>query len=95
MAKEKTYGANEFINKVNELMGNKYSKELVTLQGDTTTLQHTKIQSLILLEILEELRKLNEFNIQKPIPNPVTKPKTIAEISAELKVNAPNNSQRT
>lgn len=83
MAKEKTYGANEFINKVNELMGNKYSKELVTLQGDTTTLQHTKIQSLILLEILEELRKLNEFNIQKPIPSPVSIP------------SAPNNSQRT
>jgi Golgi nucleoside diphosphatase len=83
MAKEKTYGANEFINKVNELMGNKYSKELVTLQGDTTTLQHTKIQSLILLEILEELRKLNEFNIQKPIPSPVSIP------------SASNNSQRT
>ena len=74
MAKEKTYGANEFINRVDELLGNKYSKELTALQGDIVSIQHTKIQSIIMLEVLEELRKLNGFNTQKPIPSPVSIP---------------------
>lgn len=85
MTQEKTYGANEFINKVNELMGNKYSKELVTLQGDTTTLQHTKIQSLILLEILEELRRIGKPQLiySSPVDKPVEISKGVPSASSK------------
>ena len=66
MAKDGNYGSNEFINKVTVLLGGKYDKELATLQADSVSVQQVKIQSLILLEVLEELRKLNQFNSQKP-----------------------------
>ena len=74
MAKDGNYGSNEFINKVTVLLGGKYDKELATLQADSVSVQQVKIQSLILLEVLEELRKFNTTQLQKPIPNPVSVP---------------------
>jgi hypothetical protein len=67
MGKEGKYGSNEFINRVTVLLGGKYDKELATLQADSVSLQQIKIQSLILLEVLEELRKFNTVQTQKPV----------------------------
>jgi len=58
MAK-KGYGSSEFFNKVVSILKGKYDTEIATLQADSVTLQHIKLQSLIMLEVLEEIRKLN------------------------------------
>jgi hypothetical protein len=71
MGKEGKYGSNEFINRVTVLLGGKYDKELATLQADSVSLQQIKIQSLILLEVLEELRKFNLTPIRVPV-TPIT-----------------------
>jgi len=60
----KSYGSNQFINRVKVILEGKYDNELVALQSDTVTLQNIKIQSLILLEVLEELRKMNQLQVQ-------------------------------
>jgi hypothetical protein len=67
----KVYGADEFINKVREIFKGKYDKELATLQGDQATLQQIKVQSLIQLDILTELKKLTEIPEQQ-VENPNT-----------------------
>ena len=59
----KQYGSNQFFNKVNDLLGGKYSSEIASLMSDTESLKQTKIQSLIMLEVLQELRRLNNVPI--------------------------------
>jgi hypothetical protein len=54
------YGSDEFLNKVSELLGHKYDKEIAVLQQDNVSLQQDKLQSIILLEILADLRVLND-----------------------------------
>ena len=56
---ERTYGANEFVNKLKAILKGKYDKEISAAMGANATLMEQKMQSLILLEVLEELRKLN------------------------------------
>ncbi len=63
----KVYGADEFINKVRLMLAGKYDKELAALQGDQATLQQIKIQSLIQLEVLAELRKLNSAMVETQV----------------------------
>ena len=58
------YGSNEFFNKVTVLLKGKYDKEISAIQGDAVTLQHIKLQSLILLEVLEELRKFSQKTVE-------------------------------
>ena len=71
MAKQ-GYGSNEFFNKVTTILKDKYSGEIASLQGDSVTLQHIKLQSLIMLEVLEEVRKISSVLTQKPTESPKT-----------------------
>jgi len=66
------YGSNEFFNKVTTILKDKYSGEIASLQGDSVTLQHIKLQSLIMLEVLEEVRKISSVLTQKPTESPKT-----------------------
>jgi hypothetical protein len=79
------YGSSEFFNKVVSILKGKYDTEIATLQADSVTLQHIKLQSLIMLEVLEELRKINVLIINPEILNKpqeiVNTPKPIVPVS--------------
>jgi len=83
----KGYGSDEFLNKISELLGHRYDKEISILQHDNVTLQQSKLQSIILLEILAELRGL--ASKQELLEKPVA-----AQVIKNLKEDYPKESER-
>jgi hypothetical protein len=73
------YGSDEFLNKVSELLGHKYDKEIAVLQQDNVSLQQDKLQSIILLEVLAELKYLNI-----PVPVDTTNTDLLKTILTEV-----------
>jgi len=57
----RTYGGNEFINKVSEILGGKYAKDFAVAMQEPPSLQSARIQSIIMVEILEEIRISNMY----------------------------------
>ena len=56
---EKSYGSNEFVNRIRLILNHKYDKEIATAMAEPSAVQQARLQSLLLIEVLEELRKLN------------------------------------
>lgn len=56
---EKQYGLNDYFQTVKSILGEKYIKVLDLAWGQSDTGRDNKFQTLILLEILIELKKLN------------------------------------
>jgi len=70
---EKQYGLNDYFNVVKETVGEKYAKVMDMAWGQTDLGRDSKFQSILLIEILKELRKLNElmaFSLKSQIIQP-------------------------
>jgi hypothetical protein len=63
---EKSYGSNEFVNRIRIVLKNKYDKEIATAMAEPAAVQQARLQSLLLIELLEEIRKLNSMIIDAP-----------------------------
>ncbi|MBU0598742.1 hypothetical protein KKF61_07220, partial [Patescibacteria group bacterium] len=63
---EKQYGLNDYFNVVNEIVGEKYAKVMDMAWGQTDLGRDSKFQSILLIEILKELRKLNKLMVIQP-----------------------------
>jgi hypothetical protein len=60
------YGSNEFFNRLGEILEHKYDKDIAVIMQNNVTLQHQMTHSILLIEILQELRKLNQAQVITP-----------------------------
>ena len=57
---ERTYGASQFVNRFKLLMNGEFDNEIAATQGSPAAEREAKFTNMLLIKILEELRKLND-----------------------------------
>jgi hypothetical protein len=63
--KEKNYGANSLIKRIGVLLQGKYDSEVAQSMASPASLMNSQLQTLLLCELLEEIRKLNSVMIDE------------------------------